>query len=658
MVPQMIASRRVMVGLGLDLSLYTFGPVFAALHRLRRSLTWSGRDAWPAICLALEEFEYMQHSGITPNAKVLTNLALTVGLSNQHADPARVHDGQDERIRSKLQAMGGDVARQLEAMLTQAHNPNVYVALMNLGGSAGAVDDVHAVWQALVSEAQISQAAADGTPLMTSLTLAAYMNALIACKQYHEAISAFFAHAYPALPGDGQRGARVDGSKPHVPNVGRPVYDAAIRAFARAGQHQMCERLVRSMINGGVPPTALTVRYTLLHPDPAVSDGGLQQNGRRWALPLSIAREIWAMVLNCRQMEWARGPLPEPVDVTALQEDQLPVIANDIAAQFIRIAAYACDTRFGEEVYKALCAEAAHYRMRHGHHKDDDSASNNAAEAEADADVEADVEAEAGTEAGTEAGAEPAISSDGAMAEGRFREFHDCAPNVYTYTSMISLYSNSADLNGVQTMWAKMLDDGIEPRIHTYTSLVVALHRVALRRRWKQTREHAENAASSPSSPRWALPTSSPGTDAEFEPMPSAKDPQYGRPTWAQLTPQDETIWRVEDWLLATTAGNAEAAASAGDINLSLDIPLSTLLLRYHSLRIHEVTRVDQAHQDDRAAVEDIERIMRVCQALEQTGLQPDRRFHAALADFFDTCGDPTGANLVRERMGSLGGAR
>ncbi|KAJ2766411.1 hypothetical protein IWQ57_004372, partial [Coemansia nantahalensis] len=231
MVPQMITSRRVMLGLGLALSTSTFVPIFTALHRLRRSLTRDRRDAWPAISLALEEFNDMRRSGVAPNALILTNIALTVGLSNRYAKPAHVHDGQDERTLSKLRDIGGEVAQQLESMLARARNPNVYVALLNLGGSSGALEDVHAVWQTLVMEAQFSQDAS-APPLMTSLTLAAYMNALMRCKKYHEAISAFRIHASPTPTSERRERARADVSKPQVREVGRPVYDAAIQAYA------------------------------------------------------------------------------------------------------------------------------------------------------------------------------------------------------------------------------------------------------------------------------------------------------------------------------------------------------------------------------------------------------------------------------------------
>ncbi|KAJ2050414.1 hypothetical protein GGI08_005501, partial [Coemansia sp. S2] len=58
-------------------------------------------------------------------------------------------------------------------------------------------------------------------------------------------------------------------------------------------------------------------------------------------------------------------------------------------------------------------------------------------------------------------------------------------------------------------------------------------------------------------------------------------------------------------------------------------------------------------HMDavEHSTSENIQRAMQVCHAVETAGLKPDYRFHAALADFLDTCGDTSGAELVRRRM-------
>ncbi|KAJ1732873.1 hypothetical protein LPJ61_001833 [Coemansia biformis] len=644
MVPQMVASRQIMLGFGLAMTLYTFGPIFAALRRFRRALARDRQDAWPAIRLALEEFDAMRHSRVAPNATILTNLALTVGLGNRYADPTHVRNGHDERIRAKLRDVGGEIASQLESMLSRARDPNVYVALLNLGGKSGALDDVLAVWQSLVTEAQFAHAAG-AQQLMTSLTLAAYMNALIGCKQYREAISAFQTHAL-LLPAVGQHAkARLDVSKPRVQTVERPVYDAAIRAFARADQHRMCVRVLRTMVDKGIQPTALSVRYALLPPDFDALKRTTQRYTRRWTLPIATARDIWAMLLDSRQKEWARGPLPEPVNVAALPDPRLPVIVNDIASQFIRIAAYARNIGFGEQVFEALRAEAAHYRMGHRRHSRDGE------------DDSEGMHADDGVDAsGAEARAGPGVDGEAGTA-GAVPELHQCAPNVYTYTSMITLYGNGIDLGGVGKVWTKMLDDGIEPSIHTYTALISALHKTALRKRWRRSRERAEKASGRTSDQDRDM--SGLGSDVEAAFETGGRRSMGDSATRALLTSQDETVWRVEDWLMSAAAGKdaSGSEATSGEARLDLDIPLSTLLLRYHSMRITDIVnaaRTDQASQDDKGAVEDIERVMRVCQAVEENGLRPDRRFHAALADFFDTCGDPTGARLVRERMDAL----
>ncbi|KAJ2438184.1 hypothetical protein GGF42_008380, partial [Coemansia sp. RSA 2424] len=413
MVPQMLAARRAMTGLGLAANAFTFGPVFAALHRMRRRLVRDRRDAWPAISHALREFEAMRSAGVAPNASILTNVVLTVGLNNPHAgEPAQSTDSMDDQaqsvdtaqstdsIRSAIASIGGSVARELEQLLTRAHDPNIYATLLNVGARTGSYSDIQEVWQTLLAEAPHAPDA-----LLTSLTLAAYMNALNACKMYEAAVEAFYAHAMPAPSGnEGRRDGSV--STLRLRALDRPVYEAALMAFARTDRHRMCATVIRAMISKGVAPSVLALRYTLLPPDQSAlaRRPSASQYTRRWSLPLATARSVWSLVSDARRAVWAHG-------AGAASGHEQPVIVNDIAAQLIRIAAYARCVDFGEEVFAALRAEAAHFGPGQG---------------------------------------ESCLPAD-----------LQCLPNVRTYTSMITLYGNDADLAGVARMWESMLRDGV-----------------------------------------------------------------------------------------------------------------------------------------------------------------------------------------------------
>ncbi|KAJ2740999.1 hypothetical protein GGI20_005490 [Coemansia sp. BCRC 34301] len=572
MVPQMIASRRVMSGFGLETNVYTFGPVFAALHRLRRRLVRDRSDAWPAITQALSEFEAMRSAGVAPNASILTNVVLTIGLNNPYASSDSVH--------ATVSSIGGSVARELEQLLARAQDPNIYATLLNVGARAGSYSDIQEVWQTLLVEAAHAPDA-----LLTNLTLAAYLNALNTCKMYEAAVIAFYTYAVPATTG-------VAGSEStlRLKDLDRPVYEAALVGFARTDRHRMCVAVIRTMISKGIQPSVLALRYTLLPPNQSAlarrSSGS--QYTRRWSLPLAIARSVWSLVVDARRAVWARssGYVSVFAGATTLQE--LPVIVNDIAAQLIRIAAYARCVEFGEEVFSALKAEAAHFGLDQN--------------------------------------------------DNRLPEDLQCAPNVRTYTSMITLYANDANLAGVTRMWESMLRDGVEPNLHTYTSLIVALHKVALRRRWKGAQMYQDKE-------------STPGKQADA-PFTSA-DNDDARLPW-ESTQQDLVIGDIEDWVVGSgsTSGWLNASASP-----RLDIPLSTLLLRYHTLRIRDTLHSPSADQKEHmpavehSTTENVQRAMHVCHAVETAGLKPDHRFHAALADFLDTCGDPSGADLVRRRM-------
>ncbi|KAJ2343677.1 hypothetical protein GGF43_005643, partial [Coemansia sp. RSA 2618] len=236
MIPQATASRRVMQGFGLSMNAYTFAPIFAAIHRMRRSLVRQKKDAWPAIELALDEYDAMRSSNIAPNATILTNLALTVGLNNTFADSIHVQSRRDSRVLHRLKDVDSTVARELEAMLTRTHDPHTYAALLNLGGKSGAVEDVRAVWSTLIYETQFPRGVL-AQPLLTSLTLSAYMNALIDCKRYNEAISAFHAHITPKPDSSTQLG-RLFIDTPRLVDADRSVYDAALKAFACADRHR------------------------------------------------------------------------------------------------------------------------------------------------------------------------------------------------------------------------------------------------------------------------------------------------------------------------------------------------------------------------------------------------------------------------------------
>ncbi|KAJ2796394.1 hypothetical protein H4R20_005546, partial [Coemansia guatemalensis] len=303
----------------------------------------------------------------------------------------------------------------------------------------------------------------------------------------------------------------------------------------------------------------------------------------------------------------------------------------------IRIAAYARNIEFGEEIFQALNREAEYFGISHQHQQADDD----------------DAQYDDGDST------ESTANEERSVPHNPFPKDSQCAPNVRTYTSMITLYCNCADLDSLGKMWARMLDDGVEPNLQTYTSLITALHKVALRKRWRRLRQYSEEAS--------AALSPEDQVDPNYDNGIWARNPLGGRSSagfngtgipWS-ATQQDETIRRIEDWIIGTVpkeSGDA-ASPSVGDSHLDVDIPLSTLLLRYHSARIQDAVSSTSSSQNNESArldpgvIEDIERVMHVCQIVEKKGLKPDRRFHIALADFFDTCGDRTGAELVRKQM-------
>ncbi|KAI7831920.1 hypothetical protein BX661DRAFT_179510, partial [Kickxella alabastrina] len=159
-----------------------------------------------------------------------------------------------------------------------------------------------------------------------------------------------------------------------------------------------------------------------------------------------------------------------------------PVVVNDIAAQLIRVAAVARNVAFGEDVLAALRREAAHF---------------------------------------------------GADALARLPPDLQCAPNVRVYTAVVTLYANDADLRGIARTWADMLHAGVAPNLFTYTSLVVGLHKVALRKRWRAAQEAAERSdASDADQPR----ADQPATTTQDDMMRTSRT--GCSPTAPRLTPR------------------------------------------------------------------------------------------------------------------------
>lgn len=605
MLKQMIVARKTMNGLDVPMNAFTFGPIFAALRRLRKMLLRQRKDTWPAVSLALDEYEAMRRADVLPSSVTLTNIILTIGLPNPYAQ-----NNIDERLHNKIQHIGGRIARELEAALASGRDPNIYAALFNVSGKEGSIDDIQALWKKLLAESE----GQEHNSSLNCLTLASYMNALIRCKRYDRAMSAFYDHALLAP-------AYYSSFQSSMPKIDKPdlsVYEASLMAFARADRHPMCATVVRRMIQNGVSPSALTLRYSLLPPDYSA----LSQNAqalhntytRRWSLPLSLAREIWDMVIETRHGVWSQQSGPQ-------SPEEKPVIVNDIAAQFIRIAAYARNTAFGEQIFAALNSEAAYFGSTTAQHQHE-------------------------------------IGED-----SRFPEDLQCAPNVRTYTSMITLYANDANLEGVSKMWKSMLRDGVVPNLPAYTSLIVALHKVALRQRWRHSQAHLgrfhggtgyyDTAYSIPQEP-W-LDAQEYGISAEDIP----EDSEEGVLPWENGSEQDAVIDSIENWIM----GEAPVSSKPGSTWTSkrqddgseppkIDIPLSTLLLRYHASHIRDVAQqgYKQSSMEERS-VENIKRAARICQNVERLGLTPDNRFHEALADLFDACGDEASADLVRERI-------
>ncbi|KAJ2558554.1 hypothetical protein EV175_000730 [Coemansia sp. RSA 1933] len=343
-----------------------------------------------------------------------------------------------------------------------------------------------------------------------------------------------------------------------------------------------------------------------------------------------LDEEIWNLVLPTRQQVWARREFHgDHVGGDDMLEGELPVVTNDVSSQLIRIAARASNVQFGEQVFAAFESEISCF--------------------------------------GTRRSRDPAEGVDDTQPDNRrrFPSHMQCDPNVHTYTSMVTLYANNTDIHGVGKMWNLMLRDGVEPNLHTYTSLVVALHRHALRERWRRLREHKRCSVAEDGH-------KAAGSDSR------GKDTQ----PWAS-TKHDAMIDNIEEWLVnknddakenirkhsSDYSVADEAGSSSGEdspsldwfkeiASLDIDIPLSTLLLRYRAVRIREA--MGKTHFNGHAkrrdyeqdeAIKQIQRAMELCQKVESAGLQPDFKFQTALADLFDACGDKPGAELVRRRI-------
>ncbi|KAJ1943447.1 hypothetical protein FBU59_002909 [Linderina macrospora] len=284
----------------------------------------------------------------------------------------------------------------------------------------------------------------------------------------------------------------------------------------------------------------------------------------------------------------------------------MPVIVNDIAAQLIRVAAYGRNVEFGEEVFGALKSEMNYFGM--------------------DKPVREDAETD-----------EPAEE---------FPEDLQCVPNVRTFTSMITLYGYDVNLEGVNRIWSEMIERGVQPNLPTYTSLINALHKVALRKRWKRTKTFAEISGQG-----FSASTDMDG-NYQLSGLPNLMDSGVSGAMAVQdrATKQDKMIAQLEDSLMSPEGSDKQAM---------FDIPLGTLLLRYYAMRIRDTANDIAAEsgsieQINKETSDDIQRAMRVCLAAEEAGLKPDYRFHSALADLFDTCGDASGAELVRKHMGAM----
>ncbi|KAJ2085506.1 hypothetical protein IW138_006289 [Coemansia sp. RSA 986] len=639
MVPQMLAARRIMSGLGLRASTYVFGPIFAALHKARQIAVRKGRDVTPVQRLALSEYEAMQDEGVEPNEVILTNLMLTIGYSRQGQNSAANCD--DEKCISgenqKLTTVFRLISQKLESILVQTHNPQIYAALIGIAGRARQLEAVQYFWRTLIDEARLPRAeyGKERPHLLNSLTLGSYLSALINCKRYNDAVVAFLEYAfYKKTDHSHKAHMRSISSSLKLQSINRDVYETSLKAFALANQHKMCPVVINRMIDSGIQPSVLSLRHSLLSPDwrnsPSAEQPGFTH---AWTLSLAIAREIWSLVLPTRQHIWARKELHGNLGASReMLEGELPVITNDVSSQLIRIAARARDIQFGEQVFAAFDSEINCFGTRY--RKDATEGANN-------------------NKSGEGAG-EQSLDN-----RNRFPSHMQCDPNVHTYTSMITLYASNADMYGVGKMWNLMLRDGVEPNLHTYTSLVVALHKYALRKRWRHSREHESSKGTD------HIAGSAGRNDSDTQP-------------WAS-TKHDKMIDSIEEWFVnkhdpettqkppyQSTADEASGNDDTSSLvnwfkemaSLDLDIPLSTLLLRYHAVRIREAMGrlsfndyISKSAYSKDSVIKQIQRAMELCQKVESAGLQPDFKFHTALADLFDACGDKPGAELVRRRI-------
>ncbi|KAJ1675878.1 hypothetical protein EV182_000390 [Spiromyces aspiralis] len=677
---------------GLGPSGQTYSIFFAELRQRRRRLRWRRRgDKRVAELVELGHslFQEMVSLGVEPNTICLTNIVGLICMDSASSGEAVVSAGN----------VASQVLQKLETRASAERNALSYAMLLNHYAARRDADSAQALWSTIQADARDSSASPG---LIQPVTLNAYFNALHSGGKHQQVFDTFAAipgarsHLFEIVRGldrpswDEEGGgdsalSSLHGSATRRSPVGmmqvgrfeklvdRHTFNTVIASCAVLGQHERSLGLLDLMVDLGHVPTVATM-YALL----GLADGtppNLSRNLRHVSncdknvyavAKLGLSRIVQARRELARRRqrrrqqgrismtrEGAAGSSRTQDDEETLKALVEPAITTPLANQLIAVAGRAWDKQFAKQVFDQLNVEHAALmaQLQRGKTGQDQLGQ---------------VDDDYASQRSLARGEDPPDQEEDYLP-------YECAPNVYTYTSLLYVYARLGRLQTVLSVWKEMIGTGITPNIASYTSLLLALHRV-VKKYWRQQQQgqyrdldnwYGWQLDDGEQRPGSQPPLLSSSNELQLRRLGEEGDEDdiFIRATQKRVA---NLIHRIEDFLIGTTttavaepttSGSSASApedhqqqwwswaGSNGDEDIQIDLPAATLLLHTHTVNIQ------QQKSSPRALEREVQRALQVCNILEKLHIEPDKTFYEALLALFESYGDERGIAIVKEML-------
>ncbi|KAJ1920919.1 hypothetical protein H4219_000972 [Mycoemilia scoparia] len=607
---------------GLKPDEYTFSSLFYSFRKARYGINRPGPEKLASLVeTGRQLWQEMLTSGIEPNDICLTNIVALISF-----DTPKGKADDEPLISSAIQ--------RLETESSSKQNPYGYITLLNHCAKHRDLGSIKHLWNTILTETRFIPR----SPLIQPMVLNAYLCALSACGSHRMVLTTFFKLAgaeFHIEPWKIPRGLHHN-SRDDLPAMAhqshfsktfdRSTFDILIQSCVHMGLYNLAESVLEQMVKHDFVPTNVTLR-AMLGASPTTKKKSKDRNSIQdldTVTQIEYAKNALSTIISTRrrlrqEVSTHHGATRDGRDLSGLNELG---ITTALASQIIGLAAKCEDLKFGELVFETLKEEHDRVKKENEQERQDQI-------------YNYEMEREEEEKHATMGSIEATIIKNHSFQEGQPRLRHNhyrehiekfCVPDVYLYSSLLNLYTKLGELRDVINVWNTMDEQGLKPDIVSYTTLLHAFHRAALKI-YVTDRESDE-----------------PVSNREYVNTDESKTERRNRFI--------SVIEKIERFFLRSANDIIDDISLTEDIpdqqkkeNLvdddkddfidkssrpKIDLKSATMLLRTHSSRLDEVRywRIEDKIKEKKHR---IHKALELCEMLKELEIEPDEKFNAAL---------------------------